>query len=169
MTSRALAMVLLGVLGVYFLGSAITEVGTAVFFLNLDSTEEWLQQSHRDQALTTAVWVILQVGLAVCLLLLRTRIASALCANEPDGGPGAIEPKDLQAALFAGIGVYFSVKALAVLAGGVARLTPLDSLSVLWPSYASSMAEAVFGVALFFGSRSLAGVWHLPHRDGNTG
>jgi hypothetical protein len=168
MTSRALATVLLGVLGVYFVGRAITEVGTGVFFLTLDSSEEWLQQSHRDQALVTGVWVVLQVGVALCLLLLRSRIAAALCPRETEVGPRAFEPADLQATLFAVVGLYFAIKAFAVLGGGFARLSPLDSVSDLWPSYASSMAEAVFGVGLFFGSRRLAWAWHLARRAGTT-
>jgi hypothetical protein len=168
MTSRALAAVLLGVLGVFLLGGAIADVGATVFYLTLDSTEEWLRQSHTDQALATAVLVLLKVGFALCLLLLRARIATALCPHESAVGPAIIEPQDLQAMLIAVVGLYFAVKALAVLGGGVALLTPLDSLSNLWPSYASSMAEAVFGVALFVGSRGLAGAWHLARRAGHT-
>jgi hypothetical protein len=167
MTPRGLTTALLAVLGVYLIGRAITDVGTAVFFLTLESPQEFIQQSNSDQGLLTTVYAFLEIGLAVSVLLLRSRIARALFPGEPEAGAG-LSVSDLQTVLYSFLGLYFAIKALAVLGRGVAELSPHDSLSVLWPAYATSMIEAAFGIALFLGARGIAGAWTLARTAGHT-
>lgn len=168
MTPRDLTTALLAVLGVFFISRAITDVGTAVFFLTLESSQESIQQSNRDQALLTGVYVFLEIGLAVAVLFLRSRIARALFPGESKAGAAPITVLDLQLVLYSLLGLYFAIKAVAVLARGVAELSPHDSLSDLWPAYASSMVEATFGIALFLGSRGIAGAWTLARTAGHA-
>jgi len=168
MTPRALTTVLLAVLGVYLLGDAITQVGTTVFFLTLESPQEWLQQSHRDQALATGLFVVLEVGFAVCVLLWRTRIATALFPSESEPTSTAFDLSDLQRVLFAVLGLYFAIKGLAVVISGVAQLSPHESLLDFWAQYASSAIEALFGIALFLGTRGVAGAWFRARRAGRS-
>src|SRR5262245_1222583 len=115
MTARDLTTALFAVLGVYLLGSAITNVGTAVFFFTLDSSEQWLKQSHTDQAVATVVYVVLEVGFALAVLLLRKRIAITLFPIESEVGGGTLEVRDVQAAFCSMVGLYFAIKAIAAL------------------------------------------------------
>src|SRR5262245_49219999 len=165
MTARDLATALFAVLGVYLLFAAITNAGLAVFYSTLDSSDEWLRQSHTDQALASVVFVVLQVGFALCVLRFRSRIAAALFPGESQPARD-LSVRDLQAALCSAVGLYFAIRALAVLGQGFASLSPGDSISRLWPSYASSMIEAGFGVAVLFGARAFVGAWTLAREAG---
>ena len=167
MTPRELTAVLLAVLGIYVLGHSITQVGTTVFFLTLDSSEEVLRRSHTDQGLLTAAFFVLEAGFGAIVLAVRHRIAARLFP-ETSLPRSTIELSDLQAAAFAVLGMYFVVESFATLAQGAVRLSPQDGLATLWPGYAGTVVQGLLGLALFFGARVASGAWFIARQAGRV-
>ncbi len=167
MTRRDLTSVLLAVLGVYLVVSAITQASTAAFFLTLDSTDEFLRQSHTDQGLLFAAVFGMQLGLGLAVLFLHKPIAARLFP-EPSRPPSQSTLPDLQAAAFAVLGVYFVITSIAALAQAILPPSPHSGLSDLWPSHAGNLAQGVLGLALLLGARAASGAWFLARQAGRA-
>jgi len=167
MAPRDLTAALLAVLGVYLLGAAITNAGVAAFFLNLDSSQEFLRKSHASQGLLTVVVGGVEVGFGLAVLLLHKRIAACLFPESPNS-LARIELADLQAAAFAVLGVYFVIDSVPRIVQGVLQLSPRDTFFDLWPSYAPTFVRGLLGLALVLGARVTSGAWILARRAGRV-
>jgi hypothetical protein len=162
--SHRLASVLLGILGIYLIGQTITEVATVVFYATLDSSDETLAEIHRNQVVISIFWAIFKFGFGVTLLVFRSRLGLFVARTAANESNQVLESSGVQSALFAVIGLYFGVKGATTLLGGFVQIPEGDGLSYLWPQYASSMAEVVFGLSVFFGASGLAGLWHVARQ-----
>src|SRR5687768_13622545 len=98
MSSRELAAALLGVLGVFLLGQSISFTLSTIAYQRFES-DQLFGRPYWLQILLIAIFLIWQFTFGATLIVLRNRIAAALCA-EPSQPGAAIGVSDLQAALF---------------------------------------------------------------------
>ena len=155
MTSHGVASVLLGIFGIYLIGQTITEAATVVFYASLDSSDETLAEFHRNQVVISLVWAIFKFSFGVALFVLRGDLGSLVARTTGDESKQVLETSGLQSALFSVVGLYFVVKGATTLLSGFVQIPEGDGLSYLWPQYAGSMAEVVFGLFVFFGASGL--------------
>jgi hypothetical protein len=164
MSSRELAAALLAVMGIFLLGQSVSY--TLLFISNYPPGSD--QPFHRPywvQIILRAIFFLWQFAFGAALLLLRNRIAALLCPEPAQ--PGApISVSDLQAALFAVLGLGFLVKSLNTLIYDFSQLPQDQGMTALWPDSAESMAGVVLGMALFLGARGAAGAWSLARQSG---
>lgn len=168
MTRQSLTSVLIAVLGVFFVARAISEASTGLFFLSLDSADDYIQRSFFDRALLTFGFIVLQFGLGSALILLRFRLAVFLFPNDSSAELSTFEATHLQSVLFSVVGIFLIVEGIASLASGFAQLSPDQPLSYLWAPYLSDVIKTVFGILLFFGARSISQIWFRARRAGHN-
>ena len=164
MSSRELAAALLGVLGVLLLGQSISSTLSAIAYQRFES-DQLLQRSYWLQIVLIAIFLTWQFTLGATLILARNRIAALLCP--PPSQPGAsIGVSELQAALFAVLGLGFVIGSVNSLIYDYSQLSADQRITELWPDSAEAIAGVVLGIALFLGARVLAGAWSLARQAG---
>jgi hypothetical protein len=166
LSSRELAAALLGVLGIYLLGQSITFTLSFILYHQPDS-DQLLQPRwwYWVRILMIAIFFAWQFTFGAALVLLRNRIAALLCP-EPSQPGAPIGVSDVQAALFAVLGLGFVVRSVNNLIYDFTQLSADQGITALWPDSAESIAGGVLGIALFLGARGIAGAWSLARQAG---
>lgn len=165
-SQRNLTEVLLAVAGVYLIVARLPEVGIGIALLaSHDHSSGSIDNS--TLASLSLVAPVLSASAGALLVLLRKRLARLLIPALPSP-ESPFSTRELQAALFAVVGVYIGLQGAARLIGGwIASGAARQSAISVWPSYAGALFQVVAGIALFFGARGLAGAWALARLAGH--
>ena len=158
MSARSIAEVLLAVLGIFFVGSAIPNLTTAIFLLVNDS-----QAADSPLSLFSLIGSFAaQVATGAALLFFRRHVATGLFRNAD--GESSLDVASLQAVGFSLLGAYFVVKGVSESARYL-FIASRDFSSYLTLG-SGSAAQIVLGLLLFFGKPGLLSLWRSARNAG---
>ncbi len=152
MQARQLAEVLLAVVAIWYLIEIIPTIPFLFDALATPSARTDDPGAFRSAYLMTSILLRVFVGFA--LLIWRGHLAARLV---PAASVSAESPP-WQSAAFAVLGIYFFARGLSASVPVV--ITGLLAGKTMWSLAAKDLAQAVVGLALFFGAPGLSGAWH---------
>jgi hypothetical protein len=149
-TQRELASVLFAALGVFVSVSRLPEIFVGVALV-VQSPAAGAQLSQPLLSIAGLIGSLVAVALGLGLAASRDRLAARLF---PDA-TGELTVRGVHAVALSVLGCFFAIKGLsrALWVGGVDL---------------AALTEAALGVALFFGSRGLAGLWSASRSAGRS-